>query len=201
MRGLLLFLLTVSVILAQSFEDFQRRLEDVKSLKVVFVQKVQYPWQSKPDVSKGTFYAQRGGRFRIEYEQPENTLIVSDGMQVMVYVPKDRTAFLDRIERNSSPVVEALFLVSRPLSEVFELVGEIDGSKGRTFILKPKVRDDYFSKVLVEVSPRGDIRSIRVEEKSGTNTTIEFLNVSTNFTPSETLFRVKVPEGARVIRP
>ncbi|MEJ5339041.1 MAG: outer membrane lipoprotein chaperone LolA [Aquificaceae bacterium] len=202
MRLLILFTLLLAYsALAQSFEDFQKRLEDIRSLKVVFVQRVQYPWQSKPDVSKGTFYAQRGGRFRIEYEQPENTLIVSDGFQVMVYSPRDRTAFLDRLERNSSPVVEALFLVSRPLSEVFELVGEMESSRGRVFILKPKVRDEYFSRVLVEVSSRGDIRSIRVEEKEGTTTTIEFLSMSSNFTPSENLFRVRVPEGARVIRP
>ncbi len=201
MRVLLLFFFVVSVVFAQYFEDFERRLESTRSIRVDFVQRVQYPWQSKPEVSKGTFYAQRGGRFRIEYEQPERTLIVSDGVQVMVYVPKDKTAFLDRVERNNSPVVEALFLVSRPLSEVFELVGEMEGSKGKTFILKPKVRDDYFSRVSVEVSSRGDIRSIRVEEKGGTTTTIEFLSVSTNFTPSENLFRVKVPEGARVVRP
>ncbi len=201
MRVLLLFFFVVSVVFAQYFEDFERRLESTRSIRVDFVQRVQYPWQSKPEVSKGTFYAQRGGRFRIEYEQPERTLIVSDGVQIMVYVPKDKTAFLDRVERNNSPVVEALFLVSRPLSEVFELVGEMEGSKGKTFILKPKVRDDYFSRVSVEVSSRGDIRSIRVEEKGGTTTTIEFLSVSTNFTPSENLFRVKVPEGARVVRP
>ncbi len=201
MRVLLLFFFVVSVVFAQYFEDFERRLESTRSIRVDFVQRVQYPWQSKPEVSKGTFYAQRGGRFRIEYEQPERTLIVSDGVQVMVYVPKDKTAFLDRVERNNSPVVEALFLVSRPLSEVFELVGEMEGSKGKTFILKPKVRDDYFSRVSVEVSSRGDIRIIRVEEKGGTTTTIEFLSVSTNFTPSENLFRVKVPEGARVVRP
>ncbi len=201
MRVLLLFFFVVSVVFAQYFEDFERRLESTRSIRVDFVQRVQYPWQSKPEVSKGTFYAQRGGRFRIEYEQPERTLIVSDGVQIMVYVPKDKTAFLDRVERNNSPVVEALFLVSRPLSEVFELVGEMEGSKGKTFILKPKVRDDYFSRVSVEVSSRGDIRSIRVEEKCGTTTTIEFLSVSTNFTPSENLFRVKVPEGARVVRP
>lgn len=201
MRFLFFIILLVSHVLAQSFEGFQKKLEDIKSVKVVFVQQVQYPWQSKPDVSKGTFFAQRGGRFRIEYTQPENTLIVSDGFQVMVYSPKDKTAFIERVERNSSPVVEALFLLSKPLSEVFEMVGEMESSKGKVFILKPKVRDEYFSRVLVEVSSRGDIRSIRVEEKEGTVTIIEFLNVSYNFTPSEGLFRVRIPEGAKVIRP
>ena len=196
---LLLFFLTLSIAFSQGLEDFQRRLEEIRSIKVSFIQRVYYPWQSKPEVSKGVFYAQRGGRFRIEYEHPEKTIIVSDGLRVMVYSPKDKTAFVERIERNKSPVVEALFLVSRPLGDVFDLVGEIGGSRGKVFVFKPKVKDEYFSRVYVEVSSVGDIRSIKVEEKEGITTQIEFISFSTNFTPSEGLFRVKVPEGTRVI--
>ncbi|MFN3870153.1 MAG: LolA family protein [Aquificaceae bacterium] len=196
-----LFLFFFCFSFAQSFEDFQRRLDSIRTLKVSFVQRVQYPWQSKAEVSKGVFYAQRGGRFRIEYEQPENTLILSDGIRIMVYSPRDKTAYLDSIERNRSPVIEALFLISKPLSEVFDLVGEMDEENGKTFVLKPKVKDEYFSKVFVSTSRRGDIRSIKVEERGGIITTIEFIRVSTNFTPSEGLFRITIPEGARVIRP
>ena len=53
----------------------------------------------------------------------------------------------------------------------------------------------------MEVSQRGDIRSIKVEEREGISTTIEFVRVSFNFTPSEDLFRVKVPEGTKVLKP
>ncbi len=194
----LLFLICFSF--AQSFEEFQRRLNGTRSIKVSFVQKVKYPWQSKEEISKGVFYAQRGGKFRIEYEHPEKTLIVSDGVEVMVYYPKTKTAFVESISKNSSPVVEALFLVSRPLSEVFDLVGEMESVDGKIFILKPKLRDDYFSRVYVEVSRRGNILSIRTEEKSGINTTIEFIGTSYNFTPSENLFKINFPENAKVVR-
>lgn len=53
----------------------------------------------------------------------------------------------------------------------------------------------------MEVSQRGDIKSIKVEEKEGISTTVEFVRVSFNFTPSEDLFRVKVPEGTKVLKP
>ncbi|MFN3599099.1 MAG: LolA family protein [Aquificaceae bacterium] len=195
----LLFLFCLSF--AQSFEDFQKRLDSIRTIKVSFVQRVQYPWQSGVEASKGVFYAQRGGKFRIEYEQPDRTLILSDGVQVMVYSLRDKTAYLDSLERNRSPLIEALFLISKPLSEVFDLVSQMEEEGAKTFILKPKVKDDYFSRVFVEVSHRGDISSIKVEEKGGIITTIEFIRVSTNFTPSEGLFRITLPEGARVIRP
>lgn len=198
---LLIFLFLFFFSFAQSFEDFQKRLEEIRTLKVSFVQRVDYPWQSKEKVSKGIFYAQKGGKFRIEYEHPERTLIVSDGLQVMVYSPRNKIAFVDNLSRNSSPVIEALFLVSRPLSEVFDLVGEMETQKGKVFVLKPRVKDDYFSRVYLEVSQRGDIKSIRVEEKSGIATTIEFIKVSYNFTPSDNLFVISIPEGSKVLRP
>lgn len=201
MRAFILLLFLISLSLSQSFEEFEKRLGNIKSMKVVFVQHVQYPWQSKAEVSKGIFYAQRGGKFRIEYQHPERTLIVSDGFKVLVYSPKDKTAFIDSLDRNTSPVIEALFLVSRPLSEVFQLIGEVERAEGRVFILKPKLKDDYFSKVFVEVSQRGDIKNIRVEEKGGIITTVEFVSVSFNFTPSEELFNVKIPEGSKVLKP
>jgi len=201
MKTLILFLFLICFSFSQSFEEFEKRLDSIKSIKVAFVQKVQYPWQSKADVSKGIFYAQRGGRFRIEYKHPEKTLIVSDSIKILVYSPKDKTAFVDNLDRNNSPVIEALFLVSRPIAEVFQLLGEVEKAEGKVFILKPKVKDEYFSKVFVEVSQRGDIKSIKVEEKEGISTTVEFVRVSFNFTPSEDLFRVKVPEGTKVLKP
>ncbi|MFN7064840.1 MAG: LolA family protein [Aquificaceae bacterium] len=197
----LVFLFLFCLSFAQSFEDFQRKLSSIRTIRVSFVQRVQYPWQSKQEASKGIFYAQKGGMFRIEYEQPEKTLIVSDGVQVMIYSPRDRTAYMDSLERNTSPVIEALFLVSKPLSGVFDLVGEMETQEGKVFVLKPRVKDDYFSKVFVEISQKGDIRSVKVEEMGGIITTLEFIKVSSNFTPSDSLFRISLPEGARVIRP
>lgn len=148
MKTLILFLFLICFSFSQSFEEFEKRLDSIKSIKVAFVQKVQYPWQSKADVSKGIFYAQRGGRFRIEYQHPEKTLIISDGIKILVYSPKDKTAFVDNLDRNNSPVIEALFLVSRPIAEVFQLLGEVEKAEGKVFILKPKVRMNTFQRFL-----------------------------------------------------
>ncbi len=202
MRSIVLLLLLIfSLSFSQSFEELQKRLESIRTVKVVFIQKVQYPWQNNPEVSKGIFYAQRGGKFRIEYEHPNRTLIVSDGRRVLVYSPKDKTAFIESVDKNRSPVVEALFLVSRPIGEVFQLVGEVERPEGKIFILKPKVKDEYFSRVFLEVSIRGEIKSIRVEEKEGISTTVEFIKVSYNFLPSEDLFSLRVPEGVKLLKP
>ncbi len=196
-----LLLLTIPILaFAQSFESLEKKLQEIKVLKASFVQRVKYPWYSKQDISKGFFYAQRGGKFRIEYEQPEKTIIVSEGKEIILYAPSEKTAIIDSIDRNQSAVVESLLLVSRPLSDVFDLVGEIESEGRRFFVLKPKIKDEFFHRVLVSVDQEGMPKIIRVEEKDGTSTEIELLEVNINFTPSNNLFKINLPSGTRIKR-
>lgn len=195
---ILLVILTPLLVLADSLTLLEKKLEEIRTLRASFIQKVQYSWYPKPEVSKGFFYAQKGGKFRIEYEQPQRMLIVSDGKKILIYDPEENTAILDRVERNRSAVVEALFLLSRPLRDVFDKVGEISKNNGHVIVLKPKVQDPYFSRVYVEVDGWRNIKSIKVEEKDGSFTTVELVDVKYNFTPSEDLFRITVPKGVKV---
>lgn len=185
---------------AQTFYLLEKKLEQIKTLRVSFVQKVSYSWYPKPDISKGFFYAQKGGKFRIEYEQPERMTIVSDGKNILIYYPQEKSAIIDRVENNRSAVIEALFLLSKPLSEVFEPVGEIKNSRNTILVLKPKLKDDEFYRVFLEIDEEYNVKSLKVEDKEGTTTTVEFLSVSNNFSPSEDLFRIKLPQGIRVKR-
>jgi outer membrane lipoprotein carrier protein len=183
---------------AQTFHLLEKKLEQMKTLRVSFVQKVSYSWYPKPDMSKGFFYAQKGGKFRIEYEQPERMIIVSDGKNILIYYPQEKSAIIDRVENNRSAVVEALFLLSKPLSEVFEPIGEIKNGRSTTLVLKPRLKDDEFYRVYLEVDEEYNVKSLKVEDKEGTTTTVEFLSMSSNFSPSEDLFKIKLPQGVKV---
>ncbi|WP_333785266.1 outer membrane lipoprotein chaperone LolA [Thermocrinis sp.] len=197
----LLLLLTIPLLaFAQSFEMLEKKLQEIRVLKASFIQRVRYPWYSKQDISKGFFYAQKGGKFRLEYEQPEKTIIVSDGREIVLYSPSEKSAIIDSIDRNQSAVIESLLLVSRPLSEVFDLVGEIEKEGKRFLVLKPKTKDDFFHRVLVRMDQDGIPRVIRVEEKDGTTTEIELLDVNTNFTASSNLFKIDLPSGTKIKR-
>ena len=197
MRYFLMLLLPL-LSLAQTLQLLEKKLEETKTIKVSFVQKVSYSWYPKPDISKGFFYAQKGGKFRIEYEQPERMLIVSDGRNILIYYPQEKSAILDRVENNRSAVIEALFLLSKPISEVFQQVGEIKNGKNTTLVLKPKLKDDEFYRVYVELDVENNIKSIKIEDKEGTTTTVEFLSMTSNFSPSEDLFKIKIPQGVKV---
>lgn len=163
-----------------------------------FNQRVSYPWQAKPDSSKGTFFATKDGRFRIQYEQPSKINIISDGQRLMVYYISENAYNIEKLEPSRGGLFYALTFFSKPLKDLFEQVGEIENSGITTIVLKPKEKDPIVSRVLIEIQS-GEIRGLKIEERSGITTTVEFIAIKRNFRPSEELFKIAVPEGAKPI--
>ncbi len=200
MKVLILLLLFPFLVLSSDLNELEKAFTSIRSVKVVFLQKVNYPWTTKAEISKGFFYAQPGGKFRIEYEQPEKLIIVSDSREILIYSPEEKVAIKDNIQNNKSPVIEALFLVSKPLSSVFEKVGELQKNGVKTLVLKPKLKDEHFNKVYVDVDDNLNISSIKIENKDGTVVAFEIVSVSKNFTPSQNLFSTETPKGTKIIK-
>jgi outer membrane lipoprotein carrier protein len=200
MRLLLALVTQVLISLAGTFEDLERKLEGVRTVKVVFVQKTVYSWYPKPDVSKGLFYASRDGKFRIEYTYPDRVIMVSDGERIIIYNEEDREAIVDSVKNNTSPVIESLFFFSRPLGEVFEPLGELSKGDFRVVIMRPREEDENIDKVFVEVNPDLEVVRVRVLDRDRTETVVEFIDVQKNFTPSPDLFTLELPPDVKVRR-
>ncbi len=194
----LLVLLSFSVALGGTFQDLEEKLKAVRTVKVVFLQKTRYSWYPKPDVSKGYFYAAKGGKFRIEYTYPDRVIMVSDGERIVIYNQEDKEAIVDSVENNTSPVVESLFFFSRPLSAVFDPVGEIEKGDIKVVILKPKAEDENIERVFVEINPDLEVLRIRVVDKEKTETIIEFIDIQKNFNPSPGLFTLDLPSDVKI---
>lgn len=200
MKVFIFFLIFPLLALSNDLNELERAFANIRSVKVGFLQKVNYPWTTRAEVSKGFFYAQPGGRFRIEYEQPEKLIIVSDSKEILIYSPEEKIAIKDSIQNNKSPIIEAVFLVSKPLSSVFEKVGELQKNGTRTLVLKPKLKDEFFNRMFVDLDANLSLNSIKIENKDGTVVTFEILSVSKNFTPSQSLFNTEVPKDAKIIK-
>jgi len=200
MKVFIALLLLLSLALSSTFEELQKKLAGVKTVKVLFIQKTHYSWYPKPELSKGVFYAASDGRFRIDYTYPDDVVIVSDGAEIIIYNREEKEALIDSVKNNTSPVIESLFFFSRPLSDVFELAGEIKREGRIVLILKPKKEDENIREVYVELGSDLEIRSVEVVDKEDTRTLIEFIEVRKNYLPSQDLFRITLPSGVRVRR-
>ncbi len=200
MRFLALFLLLFLPLKAvpSTFKELEKKLSQIKSVRVVFLQKTRYSWYPRPETSKGIFYATRDGRFRIEYTHPERVVMVSNGEEILILHEEEREAILDSVKNNTSPVIESLFFFARPLSEVFDPVGELEKEGVRVLVLKPKEKDENIKEVYVELDEKLEVLRVRVLDSEDTETTVEFVEVRKNFTPSEGLFLIDVPPDVRV---
>ncbi len=200
MRFLALFLLLFLPLKAvpSTFKELEKKLSQIKSVRVVFLQKTRYSWYPRPETSKGIFYATRDGRFRIEYTHPERVVMVSNGEEILILHEEEREAILDSVKNNTSPVIESLFFFARPLSEVFDPVGELEKEGVRVLVLKPKEKDENIKEVYVELDEKLEVLRVRVLDSEDTETTVEFVEVRKNFTPSEGLFLIDIPPDVRV---
>jgi len=195
----LLLLLTIPLkAVSSTFKELENRLSAVKSVKVVFLQKTRYSWYPKPEISKGVFYATREGKFRIEYTSPERVIMVSNGQEILILNVEEKEALLDSVRNNTSPVVESLFFFARPLSEVFDPVGELEKNGVKVLVLKPKEEDENVKEVYVELDEDLEVLRVRIVDVEDTETTVEFLEVSKNFSPSSGLFLLDIPPDVRV---
>ena len=196
----ILLFLTPLIAVSSTFKELEDKLKNVKSVRVVFVQKTRYSWYPKPELSKGVFYATKDGKFRIEYTYPDEVVMVSNGKEIIILNKEDREAIIDNVENNTSPVIESLFFFSKPLSEVFEPVGELEKKGLKVLILKPKRKDENIKEVYVELDKDLEVRRIRVVDSEDTQTTVEFIDIRKNFKPSAGLFRIELPPDVKVRR-
>ncbi|SHK19048.1 outer membrane lipoprotein carrier protein LolA [Thermocrinis minervae] len=185
----LLILILPLLVWSDTLSNLSKKLEKVRTIRVDFIQRVQYPWSARPEISKGIIYAQKGGKFRIEYTSPQRLLIVSNGKDILIEYPGKNIRYIDNIQNNRSSVVEAIFLLSKPLEDVFKPVLESSRNGKVMLTLVPKVKDSTIERVTLELEDL-DIRKMWIEAPDGTRVELEFINIKENFTPSPNLFTV-----------
>jgi outer membrane lipoprotein carrier protein len=155
-------------------------------------------------------------RFRWEYEQPTEQLIVSDGKTLWVYLPENRQVIQSEVaaagaERSDDPL---LFLTGLGnLSRDF-LIGWAEparDAKGNYSLeLRPRRPSTLIARLLVvvprEAVAKGGgkvfpILSTNVIDPGGNSTRIEFGNVRVNRNLPDRQFHFTIPPGVEVVRP
>ncbi len=197
---IILFLLLPLFAFSSTLALLDEKLEELRTIKIFFVQKVKYRWFPDVELSKGIFYADRKGRFRVEYSYPEKMTIVCDGDTVMIHYLEDGEVILDKLSNNRSATIEAIFMFSKPLSEVFLLLGEIVEKDYRKLILQPKEEDSIIKEVSIYVDSSLNIKGIEVRDMEGNEIYIEVRDIRKNYRPSKHLFDVLIPAGVTVRR-
>lgn len=201
---LALFALSAEAQANQSTAAIQRLqafIGGLQSLEAEFTQRTtEIDSHQMPQVSRGRFSAKRPGRFRWDYREPFEQLIVSDGQAVFYYevdleqVTKTRADILDE-----TPA--AFFVSNKPLSQTFNFMVDTDPVwKQPRVRLIPKKNDGTIQHILLTLHPqKNEILNLVILDALGNQSQFTFLKIVYNGPMRDDRFRFVLPQGVDLI--
>ncbi|RMF95144.1 MAG: outer membrane lipoprotein carrier protein LolA [Gammaproteobacteria bacterium] len=193
---------TLLLCLPAAADDGLQRLEafidGTQSLRAAFTQEVIDRDQAVVERASGHFFLARPGRFRWQYEQPFERLIVSDGERVWLYEADLEQVTVRRIGAALGSTPAALLSGSRDVLDAFEVLGT-DASDGLAWVtLGPRDSSADFASMRLGFAG-ADPAVFVLTDRLGQQTRIRFEQVERNPALPAALFTFAVPAGADVI--
>jgi outer membrane lipoprotein carrier protein len=182
----------------------QARYDGVQDLEARFTQRsrsVALGGAAREMEASGVALFAKPGRMRWTYEQPEPSVVVSDGQTLWIYDPTAREAQEFEVGAGflSGTAVQFLLGEGRIL-ESFTVRAQGCGGETVTLLLTPREEASYESLEL-RVDPKtGDVRGTGVVDLFGNRTDVAFTSLRTNLTPDPARFRFVPEPGVRVLR-
>jgi outer membrane lipoprotein carrier protein len=185
--------------------QFEASYHDVRTLRATFTQ--EYSAGDRPRVESGDVYLARGGRMRWEYQTPEQKLFLSDGKDVLLYIPSAKQLTRTPIKESGDVRVPFEILVSHlNLRKAFSKIEFVDSARpdqpgDRVLRAYPKRGyEEIYRDVVVEVTPTFDIRRLEVSYPDGTSMEFTFDHISRNVPVQPSMFELTTPPGTEVIQ-
>lgn len=150
--------------------------------------------------SSGEVSFARPGRMRWAYEEPEESLVVTDGEVLWIYDPNAREAQkLHAGEGFLSGAALQFLLGEGDLQRDFEVRAEECGKETARLTLVPREEAPYEKLQLTVDAGSGAIRETAVHDLIGNVTRVVFEDVRADPTPDASRFRFVPPEDVTVV--
>jgi outer membrane lipoprotein carrier protein len=147
----------------------------------------------------GKFYLERPGRFRWDYSEPSEQLILADGKQIWFYDKDLAQANVRDMDGTLSSTPAMLLSGSGSVSAAFD-IKQLPADGGlRWFQLIPKHSNTDFQLVRIGFDKNGELASMFLADKLDQITQLTFTNPSKNPKFAPDLFAFTPPPGVDVI--
>lgn len=148
--------------------------------------------------ASGHLYVQRPGKFRWDYTQPSEQLVLADGKKLWFYDKDLAQANVRDMDATLAGTPAMLLSGSEPVSSQFEISALPPKDGLEWFQLKPKHTDTDFQAVQVGFA-KGELAQMRLADKLNQITHLSFTAAVRNPQLSPGLFSFTPPEGVDVI--
>ncbi|MBW2715620.1 MAG: outer membrane lipoprotein carrier protein LolA [Deltaproteobacteria bacterium] len=182
----------------------QQRYESAKDFRADIVQTTRSVTlgtdSSEQMTSKGTVVFAKPGKMRWSYEEPEPSLVISDGETLWIYdlVFREAQKFPATDGFMSGAAIQFL-LGNGEIERDFEISALRCETAAAELLLVPREPSSY-EKLHVLVNPQnGDLLKTTVFFVLGNVTEVAFSNIELNRNPAASVFRLDPPADVRVI--
>lgn len=200
--GLLLAVLLVPVgapAASPGWERLERFIERVQSMRASFRQVVSTADDEITEEARGQLLLQRPGRFRWNYEQPYERVVLADGEQLWLYEADLEQVTVRPLAAGLGETPAALLTGGRDVLGRFEELSSWSGDDLTWVRLKPRSADSDFDSVAIAFA--GDRPAqLEIVDRLGQHTRVYLTDLSLNPSLGADAFRFEVPAGADVIR-
>jgi len=182
----------------------QHRYEFVKDLRADIVQTTRAvalgPEPSQQMISKGSVVLAKPGKLRWSYDEPEPSLVVSDGETLWIYDPVFREAQkLPAAEGYLSVAAVQFLLGEGEMERDFEVSALSCASEATELRLVPRTAASYEALHVLLNRTTGELLRTTVYFVLGNVTEVAFSNIEVNRNPAPSVFQLDLPADVRVI--
>ena len=187
-------------------ERAQERYRSLRSLRAEFRETVSVPLLDRERSGVGTWYQKGRGLFKLDYSEPPEDVIVSDGNHVWTYYPSSQPGQVTRTALEKSTrgreMVDLMGRIFREAQEGYraEYAGRetVSGVETHRVVLTPTGEAPY-RRVELWIAPDDDlVRKFDVTEENETVRTFTLTDLEPNAEIPDSVFEFAVPEGAEV---
>jgi outer membrane lipoprotein carrier protein len=176
-------------------------LQGLEGLQAQFTQRLSDRSGQITDESAGTLAIKRPNRFRWDYREPHEQVIVADGTRVWVYDSDLEQVTVRKLDVALSSTPAMLLSGEAALTDNFNITDAGDRDGVSWVRLEPKRNDTDFRSVRLGFAgaKSQELKFMELADKLGQTTFLEFSKFERNPKLDAARFVFKVPAGADVI--
>jgi outer membrane lipoprotein carrier protein len=192
-------LFTAGAANASPASDVEKYLNGLASWTADFEQTIDDGRGNVLRSAAGRLYLQRPGKFRWDYSQPSEQLVLADGKQIWFYDKDLAQANVRDMDTSLASTPASLLSGNASISTQFTVTA-LPGSVGlQWFQLLPKHADTDFQLVRIGFNKNGELASMFLADKLNQITQLTFSNSKRNEKFAPDLFTFVPPPGVDVI--
>lgn len=189
--------------LERAVVSIQKRYEGIRDLRARFDQttrSVAFGTAGSVSASRGTVIFAKPGKMRWSYEEPEPSLVVSNGRWLWIYDPAHAEVQKMPVGDGFMSGAAVQFLLGEgDLRKGFEVSADTCGKQRARLTLHPRAPTSYeLLRLLVDLES-GDLIETEIQDLLGNVTRVRLQDVQINLDPAASVFVFEVPDGVAVI--